>query len=91
MREVVQDFYASRYARCLAALGRGRAALELDCHLARHLEPLLAAIRERALLQYTTPFSSVDRAAMATAFNTTIPCALAFAFPSLVWEPSTFS
>ena len=72
MRETVADFYASRYARCLAALERWRPALQLDAGLARHLPALVAAIRERALLQYATPFSSVDLAAMAAAFNTSI-------------------
>ena len=74
MREIVADFYASRYARCLAALERWRPALELDAGLARHLPALTGAIRERALLQYATPFSSVDLAAMAAAFNTSIGC-----------------
>jgi len=72
MRDVVADFYASRYARCLERLERLRPLLALEQHLARHLEALLAAIRERALLQYATPFSSVDLATMATAFNTSI-------------------
>ena len=72
MRETVADFHASRYARCLAALERWRPALQLDAGLARHLPALVAAIRERALLQYATPFSSVDLAAMAAAFNTSI-------------------
>ena len=75
MRETVADFYASRYARCLAALERWRPALQLDAGLARHMPALTAAIRERALLQYATPFSSVDLAAMAAAFNTSIGCA----------------
>ena len=78
MREIVADFYASRYARCLAALERWRPALELDAGLARHLPAMTAAIRERALLQYATPFSSVDLASMAAAFNTSIGCGPGF-------------
>ncbi len=85
MREIVADFYASRYARCLAALERWRPALELDAGLARHLPAMTAAIRERALLQYATPFSSVDLASMAAAFNTSIGCGLVCILGR--WEP----
>jgi hypothetical protein len=37
------------------------------------LPAVVPQIRERALIQYTFPFSSVNLASMAAAFNTTVP------------------
>lgn len=46
--------------------------LQLDMHLCDHVEHLYTSIRNRALIQYTTPFTSVDLKHMAEAFSTTI-------------------
>jgi COP9 signalosome complex subunit 1 len=43
----------------------------LDIHLHEHVESLLQKIREKALVQYFSPFTSVDMQEMAKAFNTT--------------------
>lgn len=37
-----------------------------------HVESLYSAIRSKALIQYVTPFTSVNLATMATAFATTV-------------------
>ncbi len=39
-----------------------------------HLEALYSAIRSKALIQYVTPFTSVNMATMATAFGTSVGC-----------------
>jgi hypothetical protein len=44
--------------------------------LQAHVEPLYSAIRSKALIQYVTPFTSVNLATMATAFATTVGCAV---------------
>eukprot|EP00897_Mesotaenium_endlicherianum_P009354 jgi/Mesen1/8447/ME000475S07699 len=44
--------------------------LALDIHLYDHVDSLYEQIRHRALIQYTTPFISVDLRTMAEAFNT---------------------
>ena len=44
VREVVYDFFGSRYAACLAGLGRLAPLLRLDMHLAPHLDALHAAV-----------------------------------------------
>lgn len=72
MREIIQDFYNSRYASCLSKLATLRPILMLDLHLAEHVDPLYAAIRQRALVQYTIPFLSVDMNTMAEALNTNV-------------------
>ncbi|KIY96361.1 COP9 signalosome complex subunit 1, partial [Monoraphidium neglectum] len=70
VRDLISDFYNSRYASCLAHLAALRPALALDVHLHDHAQALYASIRHRALVQYTAPYSSVSLAAMAQAFGT---------------------
>ncbi|CAI5525922.1 unnamed protein product [Closterium sp. Naga37s-1] len=72
VRELIYDFYASRYASCLTYLDKLRPVLELDLHLHDHVAALYQQIRQRALIQYTTPFISVDLRTMAFAFNTNV-------------------
>ncbi|KAL0044872.1 hypothetical protein WJX82_000746 [Trebouxia sp. C0006] len=72
VRELVNDFYGSRYASCLSHLTKLRPMLELDLHAHVHLNTLYAAIRSRALVQYTTPFTSVNLPTMAEAFKTDV-------------------
>mmetsp|Transcript_29356 Transcript_29356/g.56342 ORF Transcript_29356/g.56342 Transcript_29356/m.56342 type:complete len:415 (-) Transcript_29356:242-1486(-) len=72
VRELIHDFYASKYASCLHYLEELRPQLALDVHLYDHVERLYEQIRHKALIQYTTPFISVDLSKMAAAFNTTV-------------------
>mmetsp|Transcript_27249 Transcript_27249/g.45593 ORF Transcript_27249/g.45593 Transcript_27249/m.45593 type:complete len:412 (-) Transcript_27249:404-1639(-) len=72
VRELINDFYASRYASCLSYLDNLRPSLALDVHLHDHVDRLYKQIRHKALIQYTTPFISVNLSTMAQAFNTTV-------------------
>ena len=45
VRELVNDFYGSRYASCLSHLTRLRPMLELDLHAHVHLNTLYDAVR----------------------------------------------
>ncbi|XP_059634118.1 COP9 signalosome complex subunit 1-like [Cornus florida] len=72
VRELIHDFYSSRYASCLDYLGRLKSNLLLDMHLHDHVETLYDEIRHKALIQYTLPFVSVDLHMMANAFKTTV-------------------
>eukprot|EP00271_Cylindrocystis_brebissonii_P017437 TRINITY_DN4541_c0_g1_i1.p1 TRINITY_DN4541_c0_g1~~TRINITY_DN4541_c0_g1_i1.p1 ORF type:complete len:487 (+),score=94.15 TRINITY_DN4541_c0_g1_i1:468-1928(+) len=72
VRELITDFYASRYASCLKYLQKLKPALLLDVHLHEHVETLYEQIRHSALIQYTLPFLSVDLVTMAAAFNTDV-------------------
>nr|GMD62038.1 COP9 signalosome complex subunit 1 [Ipomoea batatas] len=72
VRELIQDFYTSHYASCLEYLGNLKANLLLDIHLHDHVETLYNQIRNKALIQYTHPFVSVDLNMMASAFKTTV-------------------
>ncbi|KAG6725296.1 hypothetical protein I3842_02G026400 [Carya illinoinensis] len=72
VRELINDFYSSHYASCLDYLGNLKANLLLDIHLHDHVESLYDQIRNKALIQYTHPFVSVDLRMMANAFKTSI-------------------
>ncbi|GAX78667.1 hypothetical protein CEUSTIGMA_g6105.t1 [Chlamydomonas eustigma] len=72
LRDTIRDFYHSRYAACLRALEVLRPSLTLDLHLGAHVTSLYDQIRERAVMQYVSPFMSVDLNAMAVAFNTSV-------------------
>ncbi|KAL5058454.1 hypothetical protein RYX36_030058 [Vicia faba] len=71
VRELINNFYSSRYAVCLEYLGNLKSNLLLDIHLHSHVETLYDLIRQKALIQYTLPFVSVDLNMMANAFKTT--------------------
>ncbi|KAL8554337.1 hypothetical protein ACS0TY_002501 [Phlomoides rotata] len=72
MRELINDFYTSRYASCLEYLSNLKPNLLLDIHLNDHVETLYEQIRNKALIQYTLPFVSVDLNMMANAFKTSV-------------------
>eukprot|EP00727_Mastigamoeba_balamuthi_P011324 m51a1_g6814 hypothetical protein (762) ;mRNA; r:275001-278123 len=67
----VADFFASRYTPCLAAIERLRGEMLLDPQMHDHIAVLCTRIRERALVQYFSPYASVDLVRMAEAFSTT--------------------
>lgn len=72
LRELINDFYASKYASCLKTLDKMKASIQLDIHLHEHVESLYQKIRSKALVQYFSPFSSIDLNIMADSFNTSV-------------------
>jgi len=72
VRELINDFYASRYASCLKYLNKLKPNLLLDIHLHEHVESLYQTIRSKAIVQYFSPFISIDLNTMAEAFNTNV-------------------
>lgn len=72
VRELINDFYASRYASCLEYLENLKENMLLDIHLHDHVETLYNQIRHKAIIQYTHPFISVDLNTMAGAFKTSV-------------------
>jgi len=72
VRELISDFYASRYASCLKYLDKMKNPLLLDMFLHEHVESLYQKIRNKALIQYFSPFTSIDLNIMASAFNTSV-------------------
>ncbi|KAL0477532.1 COP9 signalosome complex subunit 1 [Acrasis kona] len=72
VRELIQDFYESRYTSALTGLDRLLPELVFDIHLRDHVQPLYQKIRSRSLIQYVSPFTSVDMNRMAKVFNTSV-------------------
>lgn len=72
VRELLNDFCATRYASCLGYLEKIRPDLLLDPFLGRddHVERLYRRIRSKTLVQYVMPFESVDLVQMAAIFQT---------------------
>lgn len=72
LRDIIFKFYESKYASCLRLLDEIRDNLLLDMYLAPHLNSLYMQIRNRALIQYFSPYLSADMRLMAAAFNRTV-------------------
>jgi len=73
IRDIVFKFYESKYAQCLKLLADMRDNLLLDMYIAIHVNKLYTQIRNRALIQYFSPYLSADMRKMSEAFNCTVP------------------
>ncbi|XP_048847870.1 COP9 signalosome complex subunit 1 isoform X1 [Brienomyrus brachyistius] len=72
VRDVIFKFYESKYACCLKMLDAMKDNLLLDMYLAPHVRTLYTQIRNRALIQYFSPYVSADMNKMALAFNSSV-------------------
>ncbi|XP_071504850.1 COP9 signalosome complex subunit 1-like, partial [Diadema antillarum] len=72
LRDIIFMFYESKYASCLKLLDDIKDNLLLDMYLAPHVSILYSQIRNRALIQYFSPYVSADLNKMASAFNTSV-------------------
>lgn len=72
LREALHHYTRAEYGRCLAHLQPGsslRRDLELDLHLQAHVPKLVDMIRERCVVQYCQPYSSVSLETMGRVFG----------------------
>ena len=72
LREAISKFYQSQYDKCLKILSDIRDNLLLDIYLAPHVNSLYSRIRQKALVQYFSPYTSADMRKMAAAFNSSV-------------------
>ncbi|XP_060519816.1 COP9 signalosome complex subunit 1 [Cylas formicarius] len=72
LRDIIFKFYNSKYASCLKLLDEIKDNLLLDMYIAPHINTLYTQIRNRALIQYFSPYLSADMHKMAQAFNRTV-------------------
>lgn len=72
LRDIIFKFYESKYASCLKLLDDIKDNLLLDMYIAPHINILYTQIRNRALIQYFSPYSSADMKKMAISFNCSI-------------------
>jgi len=70
LQQVISDFYNSKYSTCLSTLDKIRGDFAVDLHLQPHVNKLYEKIRAKAIMQYFSPYSSVDINLMAQNFNT---------------------
>ena len=73
LRDIIFKFYESKYAACLKLLDEIKDNILLDLYIAPHVNTLYTQIRNRALIQYFSPYLSADMKRMATAFNRSVP------------------
>jgi COP9 signalosome complex subunit 1 len=52
LREALNNFYGSRYSKCLKMLDRMKETLMCDMYLASHVSALFKMIRSKAMVQY---------------------------------------
>ncbi|KAI8368221.1 26S proteasome subunit RPN7-domain-containing protein [Radiomyces spectabilis] len=69
IRNMMEAFYDAKYNVCLRLLADYRNDLLLDMYLHPLVDTLIQQIRERAMIQYCLPYSTVDMHQMATAFH----------------------
>jgi len=72
MQTIIQDFYDSNYANCLQSLDILKNDLQLDIHLHDHVNTLYKRVRNKAIVQYFSPYTSIDLLSMAIAFQTNV-------------------
>ncbi|XP_015111870.1 COP9 signalosome complex subunit 1 [Diachasma alloeum] len=73
LRDIIFKFYESKYASCLKLLDEIKDNILLDMYIAPHVNSLYTQIRNRALIQYFSPYLSADMRRMAVAFNRSVP------------------
>ena len=72
VRALAQNFMTGRYGDCLTYLETAKSELLLDLHLSKHAAALVAAITERLIVQYFSPYSTVDMRRMAQDLQMTV-------------------
>ncbi|XP_026850688.1 COP9 signalosome complex subunit 1b [Drosophila persimilis] len=72
LRDIILMFHDSKYASCLTLLDEIRDNLLVQMYIAPHVSTLYAKIRQRAMIQYFSPYQSADMHKMAAAFNSSV-------------------
>lgn len=72
MRDIIDDFYMTEYAKCMKSLDRLKPNLLVDMFISGSVDALYKKIRAKALSQYFSPFISVDMHKMADSFQVSI-------------------
>ncbi|XP_017144872.1 COP9 signalosome complex subunit 1b-like [Drosophila miranda] len=72
LRDIIFMFHESKFASCLTLLDEIRDNLLVQMYIAPHVSTLYAKIRQRAMIQYFSPYQSADMHKMAVALNTSV-------------------
>ena len=71
-RQLASTFLQGDFSSCLSTLSQVASDLALDPFMAPHTGRLLQLIRQRCLVDYITPYCTIDLNVMAARFNTTL-------------------
>jgi len=72
VKDMINYFYDSKYEKMLECLSVLRNELKYDYILSPHLDYILNEIRNKALIQYVSPYTQIDFKIMAKDFNTSV-------------------
>eukprot|EP00298_Acanthocystis_sp_HF-20_P005372 c15561_g1_i1.p1 GENE.c15561_g1_i1~~c15561_g1_i1.p1 ORF type:complete len:434 (-),score=169.19 c15561_g1_i1:21-1280(-) len=72
LKEILSSFCESRYTKCLQELQKLLPTFLLDIHLRPFVNGMLKSIRNKALIQYCLPFTSVGLTKMAEVFSCSV-------------------
>lgn len=73
IREAAQAFFSARYSITLAILDRHRSDFIVDIFLSPHVDLLYKEIRQRALVQAFSPYSTLELSTLSSLFLTPVP------------------
>ncbi|KAJ1511862.1 cop9 signalosome complex subunit [Coelomomyces lativittatus] len=72
LREILRFFYQANYSSCLSLLTTYQTDLYLFLHLHFHVHDLLTLIKQRMLVHYFLPYSTVELTRMATTMQCSV-------------------
>jgi COP9 signalosome complex subunit 1 len=72
VREMIRAFYSSKFKSCFETLNSLKNELSMDMFLASKIESMYNLIKSKAMLQYCSPFLSLDLHQMAEVFSCTV-------------------
>lgn len=72
-RAILSDYTSSRYASAFGYLDAMTQDRKLDFHLGAHWDELLGEVRDRAIVQYFTPFLSIRLSSLMDVFGMDAP------------------
>ncbi|KAI9731477.1 MAG: hypothetical protein M1834_004597 [Cirrosporium novae-zelandiae] len=68
IRRAISFFVKCRYTQCLELLNAYKNDYHLDLHLQRHITKIYGEIRDKSIVEYFVPFSSIRLESMASSF-----------------------
>ena len=70
LRRAISAFVACKFSLCLEILASYRTDYLLDIYLYRHFDKIFTLVRDKAIVQYFVPYSTVSFSSLASSFNT---------------------
>uniref|UniRef100_A0A1I7V2Z8 PCI domain-containing protein n=1 Tax=Caenorhabditis tropicalis TaxID=1561998 RepID=A0A1I7V2Z8_9PELO len=71
--ELLHSYTSSRFGKCFSIMDSVKNRLLLDPFISHNVRELFARIRQKCVIQYLQPYSTIKIETMAAALNTTVP------------------